>query len=276
MTSETAPHDHTDEGRKAALSATHLEAGYRSGRHVRPVLSVASLAARAGDFVAVIGPNGTGKSTLLRTLIGSQPSLAGEVFLDGHRIDRLDRVERARRIAVVLTDRVDPGLLTVGDVVMLGRHPHTGWSGYLTRRDVDVSRSAARQLGVDHLWNQAFSELSDGQRQRTLVARALAQEPTVLVLDEPTAFLDIGGRIELTVTLAELAHGHRLAVIVATHDLDLALSHADRVWLVNDATVVDRAPVELTDDDSLAVAFTTPGLPAYVAGALRAALSRRS
>ena len=179
--------------------------------------------------------------------------------LDGTSLADLDRRERARRIAVVLTDRVDPGLLTVGDVVELGRHPHTGWSGYLTAEDVEIAHAAAAHLGVLAMWDRPFAVLSDGQRQRVLVASALAQRPRVLVLDEPTAFLDLGGRIELTLTLAELAHTAHLvagaptasdaamAVIVATHDLELALAHADRVWLVDGGTVVDRAPAELAD-----------------------------
>ena len=238
----------------AALEAHDLVAGYHRGRTRTPVLDVASLIAPAGQLVAVIGPNGGGKSTLLRTLIGAQPPLRGVVRLDGTSLADLDRRERARRIAVVLTDRVDPGLLTVGDVVELGRHPHTGWSGYLTAEDVEIAHAAAAHLGVLAMWDRPFAVLSDGQRQRVLVARALAQRPRVLVLDEPTAFLDLGGRIELTLTLAELAHTAHLvtgpvdgdddaamAVIVATHDLELALAHADRVWLVVGGTVVDRA-----------------------------------
>ncbi len=272
----------------AVLGATGLVAGYRHGRHTSAVVEVPALAAHAGELVAVIGPNGGGKSTLLRTLVGAQTPLAGDASLDGASIAHLDRRERARRIAVVLTDRVDPGLLTVGDVVLLGRHPHTGFTGYVTPRDLEISRAAAKRLGVLALWDRPFGELSDGQRQRVLVARALAQQPRVLVLDEPTAFLDIGGRIELTVTLADLAHGHTdvtgtdtdidadgrdaLAVVVATHDLELALAHADRVWLVDRGTVHDRTPAELMSDGTLVASFSTPGLPARVATALRAAL----
>lgn len=271
----------------AALEAHDLVAGYHRGRTRTPVLDVASLSAPAGQLVAVIGPNGGGKSTLLRTLIGAQPPLRGVVRLDGTSLADLDRRERARRIAVVLTDRVDPGLLTVGDVVELGRHPHTGWSGYLTAEDVEIAHAAAAHLGVLAMWDRPFAVLSDGQRQRVLVARALAQRPRVLVLDEPTAFLDLGGRIELTLTLAELAHTAHLvagpndgedaamAVIVATHDLELALAHADRVWLVVGATVVDRAPAELADDGSLVAAFATPSAPERVAAVLDAALRAR-
>jgi cobalamin transport system ATP-binding protein len=251
------------------LEARDLRAGYHHGRRTTTVLDVPALAARAGELVAVIGPNGAGKSTLLRTLVGAQPPLAGEARLGGTPLAHLDRRERARRIAVVLTDRVDPGLLTVGDVVLLGRHPHTGFTGYVTPRDVEISRAAAGRLGVHLLWDRPFQELSDGQRQRALVARALAQEPSVLVLDEPTAFLDIGGRIELSLVLSDLAHGHpSLAVVVATHDLELALDRADRVWLVHGGSVLDRPPGELVAAGALAAAFGAADAPPRVARAL--------
>jgi iron complex transport system ATP-binding protein len=219
-----------------------------------PVVAVDELDARAGQLVAVLGANGSGKSTLLRTLVGAQPPLAGTVVLDGAPLAGLHRLERARRIAVVLTDRIDPGWLTVGDVISLGRHPHTDWRGALRAEDVAIARSAAERLGVAEHWQRPFAELSDGQRQRALVARALAQQPAVLVLDEPTAFLDIAGRIELTIALGELADDG-LAVVVATHDLDLALAHADRVWLVDERSVADRSPDELLTSGALTRAF---------------------
>ena len=243
-----------DAGQVAVVEAVDLVAGYRHGRRSSPILDVASLRAPAGQLTAVIGPNGSGKSTLIRTLVGSQRPLAGDVFLDGIALNRLDRLERARRVAVVLTDRVDPGLLTVGDVVLLGRHPYTGWRGDLIAEDERIAHAAAQRLGIDSLWHQPFAELSDGQRQRVLVARALAQQPTVLVLDEPTAFLDIAGRVELTLMVADLARDG-LAVIVSTHDLDLALSHADRIWLVAAGTVTNNSPGELAAGSALATAF---------------------
>ena len=237
-----------------ALEARGLIAGYRRSRRAVPIVEVDSLRAPGGQLTAVIGPNGSGKSTLLRTLVGSQPPLAGEVLLDGVELGQLDRMGRARQVAVVLTDRIDPGLLSVADIVLLGRHPHTGWRGDLTSEDVRIAHDAASRLGVDVLWSRLFAELSDGQRQRVLVARALAQQPTVLVLDEPTAFLDIAGRVELTLIVAELARGG-LAVVVSTHDLDLALTHADRIWLVASGTVVDSSPDDLVSGGVLAKAF---------------------
>ncbi len=237
------------------LAARDLVAGYKRLRRSIKIVEVEHLDATAGHLVALLGANGTGKSTLLRTLVGTQPALSGAVLVDGVPLARLDRHERARRIAVVLTDRVEPGWLTVGDVISLGRHPHTDWRGHLADHDVQVAQQAAGRLGVAALWSRPFGELSDGQRQRAMVARALAQEPAVLVLDEPTAFLDVAGRVELTIALADLARDG-LTVIVATHDLDLALAHADRVWLVNDGVVADQSPENLVASGDLTRAFS--------------------
>lgn len=240
----------------AALRAEHLVAGYRHGRRRVEVLDVAEVSARRGELTAVVGPNGTGKSTLLRTLTGSLPPLGGCVVVDGEPIEHLARRERARRLAVVLTDRVDPGLLSVGELIALGRHPHTDWRGALDDHDRDIARRAAVAVGADDLWPRRFDELSDGQRQRCLIARALAQEPSVLVLDEPTAFLDLPGRVELTALLLGLAR-HGIAVIVSSHDLDLLLGHADRAWVVHAGTVIDGRPDDLVADGTLARAFPT-------------------
>lgn len=243
-----------------ALAAVGLVAGYRRGRRRRVVVAAERLDARVGELTAVVGPNGGGKTTLLRTLVGAQPPLEGTVEVDGRPLAALGRRDRARRLAIVLTDRVDPGRLTAGEVVALGRHPHVGWTGHLDPDDVAAARLAAEVTGVGELWDVPFEELSDGQRQRCLIARALAQEPAVMVLDEPTAFLDVPGRATLTATLQRLAHEVGLAVVVSTHDLDLALAHADQVWLVAGGGVTTGAPEDLLHDGSLAGAFTHDGL----------------
>lgn len=242
------------------MAASGLVAGYRRRRRRRPVVTAARVEACAGELVAVVGPNGGGKTTVLRTLVGAQPPLEGTVEVDGRPLTALSRRERARRLAVVLTDRVDPGRLTAGEVIALGRHPHIGWTGHLEPDDVAAARRAAEATGVGDLWDVPFDELSDGQRQRCLVARALAQDPAVMVLDEPTAYLDLPGRATLTATLRRLAHEVGLAVVVSTHDLDLALAHADQVWLVAGGGVIAGAPEDLLHDGSLAAAFAHDGL----------------
>ncbi|SDT18341.1 ABC transporter ATP-binding protein [Jiangella sp. DSM 45060] len=246
----------------AVLAADGLTAGYRAGRR-RTVAVVESVTAslRPGRLVCLLGPNGAGKSTLLRTLVGSQPALGGSVRLDGAELSRLTARERARRLAVVLTDRVDVGLLTARDLVSMGRTPRTGWFGPLHRSDGDVVDWALHAAGATELAGRHLDELSDGERQRVMVARALAQEPSVLVLDEPTAFLDLTRRVELMALLRRLAAETGLAVLMSMHDLELALRTADEIWLVHPGGRFQAgAPEDLGADGSIAAAYAGDGI----------------
>jgi iron complex transport system ATP-binding protein len=189
-----------------------------------------------------------------------QAPLSGEVSLDGGPLGDLDALERARRLAVVLTDRIDSGMMTGADLVALGRYPYTGWSGRLDRRDHAVVRWAMDALAATPFAHRRVAELSDGERQRVVIARALAQEPAVLALDEPTAYVDVPRRVELTQTLRHLARECELAVLLTTHDLDLAVRVADRLWLIEPratgpSVVHVGAPEDLVLSGALARAF---------------------
>ncbi len=223
-----------------------LAIGYATRRRHSTVAAGLNACARRGELTVLLGPNGAGKSTLIRTLCGLQPALAGRVFLDGTDLGLLSRDQRARRVAVVLTDRVDPGLLSAREVVGLGRIPHLGFGGRLRRRDADIVDWALAAVGAQQLAGRPAAELSDGERQRVLTARALAQQPDLLVLDEPTAFLDVSARAGLAGLLRKLARDQQLAVLMSTHDLELALRVADRVWLLDPAgTLVEAVGEEL-------------------------------
>jgi iron complex transport system ATP-binding protein len=243
--------------------ATHgLTVGYHDRRAGDTrVLADLDLALPRGALTCLLGPNGSGKSTLLRTLVGMQPPLAGDVALDGDPLASLDATERARRLSVVLTDRIDVGLMTGADLVALGRTPYTGWSGRLTARDHAVVRWALRSLAAERFAGRRVAQLSDGERQRVVIARALAQEPAVLALDEPTAFVDVPRRVELTQTLRHLARECDLAVLLTTHDLDLAVRVADRVWLIEPTADGARlhvgAPEDLVLSGAMARAFAS-------------------
>lgn len=186
----------------------------------------------AGELVCLLGPNGAGKSTLMRTLAGLQKPLAGAVFLKGRNLHGLSERARARRLGLVLTERVEVGNLAAYALVALGRYPHTGWAGRLSPADEAVVRWAMDAVGARHLAGRSVGELSDGERQKVMIARALAQEPAVLLLDEPTAFLDLPRRVEVLQVLRRLAGDRDRAVLLSTHDLDLALRCADRLWLL--------------------------------------------
>ncbi|MBE2998930.1 ABC transporter ATP-binding protein [Nocardiopsis sp. HNM0947] len=211
--------------------------------------------ARRGELTVLLGANGSGKSTLLRALCGTARPLAGECRVDGASVTGLDPVRRARVLATVLTERDVPPLLSARDLVSLGRHPHTGISGRLGRGDHAVVEWALDAVGVAELAGRRVAELSDGERQRVLTARALAQEPAVLLLDEPTAFLDVPGKVALTGLLRRLARDRGLAVVMCVHDLELALRTADAVWLLDGGALHEGSPAELARNGAIGRAF---------------------
>lgn len=215
------------------LEVRNATVGYQRRGRTTTVLRGVNLTARAGELTALLGPNGTGKSTLLRTIAGLLPPLAGSIRLGGTELSGLSPEQRARRVAVVLTERVSPGMLTAWEVAALGRYPHTGPTGALRSTDRAVVASALTAVQADHLADRLLSELSDGERQRVLIARALAQEPALLLLDEPTAFLDAPSRVSVTGLLHRLARERGIAVVTSTHDVDIALRVADHIWLLD-------------------------------------------
>ncbi len=245
------------------LHLDQVEVGYRSvrrwprsgGDHV--VVSDVHAVARPCEVTAVLGPNGAGKSTLLRSLMGLQPLLGGTVELDGTDLAGLSARDRARRTAVVLTDRVDVGLLTGREVVELGRHPHRGFA---RRLSADEHALVTRRLADLHALNLAdapVNELSDGQRQRVLLARALVQEPDLLILDEPSAFLDVGARVDLMALLARVAAESGICVVVSTHEVELALRMTRWLWVINGSRLVSGTPDALIASGAIGDVFET-------------------
>ena len=202
-----------------------------------PVVSDITLAARPGRIVALIGPNGVGKSTVLKTLLRQLAPLGGTVFLAGRDLTEYDSRTLARTTSAVLTGRPEPERMTCREVAAAGRHPYTGRLGILSRRDREVVAQAMALVGVTDLADRDFNRLSDGQRQRVLLARAICQEPRLLVLDEPTSFLDIRHKLDFLALLRRLARERGLAVLLSLHELELAQKCADRVVCVKDGRV---------------------------------------
>jgi iron complex transport system ATP-binding protein len=237
------------------LATEDLSIGYRRGGQRTCVAAGLSLAVEPGRLTGLVGPNGAGKSTLLRTLAGIQPALAGRVLLDGADVHAMPPKDRAQRMAVVLTESGDPGLLDGLGLVALGRHPYTGWYGRLTPHDEAIVRWALAAVGAADLAASPLRELSDGQRGRLMIARALAQESDIILLDEPTAYLDQPRRVEILGLLRQVAHETGAAVLLAIHDLDLALRTADSLWLMTNGRIVAGAPEDLVLGGAFAQVF---------------------
>jgi iron complex transport system ATP-binding protein len=216
------------------ISAQHLDIGYRTGGDgIKRVHSDLNIALYAGELTCLLGANGAGKSTLLRTLSGAQPSLSGDVCINGKPLKEISRHNLSQTIGVVLTDKTAIGGLTVREVVALGRQPHTGFFGILSSHDKQVVEESLEACGIADKGARYMASLSDGERQKVMIAKALAQECPIVLLDEPTAFLDIVSRIEVMSLLHRIATEHHRAILLSTHDIEQALVLRDRLWLLS-------------------------------------------
>jgi iron complex transport system ATP-binding protein len=237
------------------LRAKKLAIGWK-GRGREPLSSGIDLVVDSGDFAVLVGPNGSGKSTLLRTLVGLQPALSGSVELCGTELRRISVEERATRVACVFTDRADSGYLSVFDVAAFGRYPYTDSRNRLGPEDAALVERSIAAVGLAGLEDRRFSELSDGERQKALVARAIAQDCPLLVLDEPTAFLDAPARVEIFHLARVLAHSGGKAVVFSTHDIDQALRYADTLLLMDRGHRLEKgAPEDLAVSGAIGRAF---------------------
>lgn len=218
---------------KPVITASDLSIGYplKGGRR-KIINERLFLQVYPGEVVCLLGLNGAGKSTLLRTLCGFQAPLNGDIRINGNPLASCSPTVLSTLLGVVLTDRTNAGGITVYDLVSLGRHPYTGFFGQLKSADHAIIRQSLEATGIMHKSESYVSELSDGERQKAMIAKALAQECPVIVLDEPTAFLDVTSRIEMMVLLRQLAIRQRKAILLSTHDLDLAIQMGDRLWLL--------------------------------------------
>lgn len=213
-------------GKSLLLQCHQLSVGYRHRSTATVLFEGLNLSLTAGEMICFMGPNGAGKSSILRTLAGLQQPLAGEVVLQGN-------LERARHIAVVLTERIAAPQLTVAEVITFGRYPYLGWNLRLTNHDQERIHDAIDRVHLRGLLHKRINTLSDGQLQMVLIARALAQDTPIILLDEPTTHLDLNNRLEIMNLLRTLAHDSGKAVLLTTHDLDLALQTADKIWLAH-------------------------------------------
>ncbi len=212
------------------LQLGHITSGYHPRQ---PVIRGMDLELGAGDFLGLIGPNGCGKSTLIRTITGVIPLWGGTIYLGGRSLNALSRKEIAQFVGVVPQDTSSKFAFTVREIVAMGRHPYTGWFKRAHVQDHEIVEETLEQTGISHLANRNVLELSGGERQRVIIARALAQKPKVLLLDEPTNHLDINHQVEVFDLLYRLNQDRDLALLCATHDLNFAAEYCARILLMS-------------------------------------------
>lgn len=241
----------SEEMKKGGVELHDLTIGYRTKQGVRTVASGMTAMVQQGELTCLIGPNGVGKSTLLRTLSAFQQPLSGSITVNGRELSTFSDRRLSRTVGVVLTEKPDVRNMTVRELVGMGRAPYTGFWGALSREDETIVDDSIHMVGIDTLRERLVDTLSDGERQKVMVAKSLAQQTPVIFLDEPTAFLDFPSKVELMQLLRRLAHERQKTVFMSTHDLELALQVADTVWLMERGRFSVGTPRQLAADGTL-------------------------
>lgn len=241
------------------LQLNRVSIGYRTQGDPRIIQSDLTLTAREGELIALIGKNGCGKSTLLRSIASLQPILSGSILLNGEEIHSLTPRKRARLLSVVLTGQASVASFTVRELIAIGRDPYTGWLGSLTDEDQAVIDRAIAMTYLMGFGERNIHELSDGERQRVFIARALAQDTPLILLDEPTSHLDLPNRINILLLLQKLARETGKTIFISTHELETAMQVADKLWLMEkEKGIVVGAPEDLVLNGSFDTVFRHP------------------
>ena len=224
------------------LTTSNLSVGYSSKKEIKTIATHINLNLKKGELIALIGANGIGKSTLLRTLIGIQPPLSGNVILNEKNINEYDSISFAQNLSIVLTEKLPPSNLTVFEIIALGRQPYTNWLGNLSDNDISKINEAMELTQITSLAEKKHYEISDGQLQKVLVARALAQDTPLIILDEPTTHLDLLHKVSLFKLLKKLAKETNKCILFSTHDIDMAIQISDEMIIMTDENVVQDQP----------------------------------
>ncbi|HET6559386.1 MAG TPA: ABC transporter ATP-binding protein [Prolixibacteraceae bacterium] len=227
------------------ISVRNLSVGYKKGKQLVAVKQGINLQARSGELIALVGSNGIGKSTLLRTLTGFQKALGGEILLNDRKLSSFSIKELARVLSFVSTEAVRVQNLRVWELLSMGRYPYTNFMGSLTEEDNTIIKRAIQQVGLSGYEDRMIDQISDGERQRAMIARTLVQDTPLIILDEPTAFLDIRNRYEIIHLLHDFVKNENKTVLFSTHDLNISTAEVDKIWLMLDDKVVEGAPEDL-------------------------------
>lgn len=238
-----------------------LETGYRSGNKTTVITQGVSASLYSGELTCLLGPNGAGKSTLLKTLTAFLPPVKGEIFIENKPLSDYSDAELSKVIGVVLTEKLNLNNMSVEELVGLGRSPYTGFWGHMNDNDRRIVAEAISLVGIENLSGRMIQTLSDGERQKVMIAKALAQETPVIFLDEPTAFLDYPSKVEIMQLLQRLAREKNKTVFLSTHDLELALQIADKIWLLDKLHgVIIGTPEDLALDGEMSRYFHREGV----------------
>lgn len=244
-----------------SVSLENLVTGYRTKEGSVAISGPLVAALRQGELTCLLGPNGAGKSTLLKTLSGALPALSGAVRIDGRSLEDYTPQALSKTVGVVLTEKLSLGNMKVEQLVAMGRSPYTGFWGRLSDDDRTIVEDAVRLVGIGPLCGRTVASLSDGERQKVMIAKALAQETPVIFLDEPTAFLDFPSKVEIMRLLRSLSRLRQTTVFISTHDLEIALQIADRAWLLDrQHGLKTGTPRELAANGSLGAYFDREGV----------------
>lgn len=240
---------------KIILQATKISIGYSHKKEQTIVASNIDLTLEKGKLIALVGANGIGKSTLLRTITGIQKAVLGTIFLNGKNIHKLDNLTLAKNLSVVLTEKLPPSNLTVFELVALGRQPYTNWIGTLSDEDIEKINNALKLTQIEHLASKRHYEISDGQLQKVLIARALAQDTPLIILDEPTTHLDLLHKVALFKLLKKLTQETQKCILFSTHDIDMAIQLSDEMIIMTPETVVQDEPCNFISKGSFNTLF---------------------
>ncbi len=236
---------------KSTLEIQNLSIGYPGNhREKHVVVSDLNLSLKKGEFTAIIGVNGIGKSTLLRTLGGVQSKLAGSILINGEPLESLSGQTLATEMSIVLTDPLASKNLTVKELISLGRQPYTNWLGILKEEDNRIIEDAIKKIGLESFKDRKCFELSDGQLQKVLIARALAQDTPIILLDEPTTHLDLYHKVQVLKTMKHIAHELQKTVVYTTHEIDLAIQLCDKMLILDHPESHFGTPCELIENES--------------------------
>ncbi|MBR5706232.1 MAG: ABC transporter ATP-binding protein [Bacteroidaceae bacterium] len=247
--------------KQPTIQIESLSTGYRSKNNVTVVAHDINATINGGELTCLLGPNGAGKSTLLRTLSAFLPPVKGDITIMGRNLRDYSDRELAKTIGVVLTEKTDLRNMTVEDLIGLGRSPYTGFWGTLHKQDREIVDRAIEMVGIEPLRGRMIHTLSDGERQKVMIAKALAQETPVIFLDEPTAFLDFPSKVEIMQLLHNLSRTTGKTIFLSTHDLELALQISDTIWLLDrEKGVMIGTPEQLATDGSLNSFFNQRGI----------------